>query len=91
MILIALIAVFAGVYRVAPGVVIVLLVCPALAWAITGLSARRRRRDEPMCGMERAVWTIVLTVLIPIGATVMFLFMILVMILFCIIIQIDIT
>jgi hypothetical protein len=90
MILIALIAMFAGTYRVEPGVAIFSLV-PASAWAITGLSARRRLRDEPMCGMERAVWTIVLTVLIPIGAAVMFFFMMLVMMVTCDVLQIDLS
>jgi hypothetical protein len=66
MVLIALIAVFAGIFRTAPGLAIALLVCGLPAWAITEVkAARRRRRDEPMSGMERALWIVALTVLIP--------------------------
>ncbi|MGP0067244.1 MAG: hypothetical protein ACLQGP_27075 [Isosphaeraceae bacterium] len=67
MVLIALIAVFAGIFRAAPGLAIALLVCFLPAWAITSVKAgRRRRRAEPMSGMERALWIIGLTILIPI-------------------------
>ncbi len=67
MVLIALIAVLAGLFREAPGLAIALLVCVLPAWAITEVkAARRRRRAKPMSGMERALWIVALTILIPI-------------------------
>jgi hypothetical protein len=67
MVLIALVAVFAGIFRAAPGLAIALLVCILPAWAITEVgAARRRRRDDPMSRMERALWIVALTIMIPI-------------------------
>src|SRR5947207_13447675 len=66
MVLIALIAVVAGVFRLAPGLGIALLIFALPAWAITEVKARRRhRRNLPMSGMEKTLWIIGLTILIP--------------------------
>ena len=73
MVSIALIAVFAWIFRAAPGVAIALVVWVLPPWAITAVQAdRRRRRAEPMCGLERAVWIVVLTILLPIALFVVF-------------------
>lgn len=67
MVLIAVIAVFAAIFRMAPGLAIALLVCVLPAWAITAMNAaRRRRRGEPMSGAEKVQLIVVLTILIPI-------------------------
>jgi len=67
MVLIAIIAVFAWIFRTVPGLAIGLLVCALPAWAITAVKAgRRRRRDQPMSGTEKVLWIVGLTILIPI-------------------------
>jgi len=67
MVLIAIIAVAAGVIRLAPGLGIVLLISALPAWAIAEVRARRRRhRNQPMSGPEKALWIIGLTILIPV-------------------------
>ena len=67
MILIALIAVFAGIIRAAPGLTIALLVCVLPAWAITAvMAARRRRRAEPMSGVEKMLCIVFMALLMPI-------------------------
>jgi hypothetical protein len=67
MFLIALIAVFAAIFRTAPGVAIALLLCILPAWAITALNAaRRRRRGVPMPRAEKVLLFAALTILIPI-------------------------
>ena len=66
MVLIALAAVIAGLARPAPGLAIALFVCVLPAWAVTDIkAARRRRRNRPMSGLERALWIAGLTILIP--------------------------
>jgi hypothetical protein len=67
MVLIALAAVIAGMARTAPGLAIALLFCVLPAWGFTEIkAARRRRRDNPMSGLERVFWIVGLTILIPI-------------------------
>ncbi len=66
MILTAL-AVFCGISLKAPGLAVALMICAVPAWALTEFkAARRRRQDEPMSGVERALWIVALTILIPI-------------------------
>ena len=44
-----------------------MLVCALPAWAITEMKARRRRRrGESMSGVEKALWIVGLTIVIPI-------------------------
>jgi hypothetical protein len=67
MLLIALIAVFLVVFIAAPPLAIALSVCALPAWAITEAKARnRRRRGEPMSGLEKAMRIVGLTIAIPV-------------------------
>ncbi len=71
MILIAVIGVAMGLFREAPGLAFVLLISVVPALAVTEVKAyRRRRRGEPMSGLERSCWFVGLTILIPILAVV---------------------
>jgi hypothetical protein len=66
MVLTALAAVFCAIAVAAPGLAVALMICALPAWAITAVKAsRRRRRDEPMSGVEQAFWIAGLTILIP--------------------------
>ncbi len=67
MVLIAMVAVFSGLFLAAPGLAVALLVCALPAWGITEAQAyRRRRRGESMSGAEKALRIIGLTILIPV-------------------------
>jgi hypothetical protein len=68
MILIAAIGVAIGTFREAPELAMLLMIYVAPPLIVTELMAyRRRRRGEPMTGLERTAWFLSLTVLIPIG------------------------
>ena len=68
MILIALVAVLLGVWQVAPGLAAMLLFFALPAWGLTEVKAYRRRRGGggSMSGVEKIVWIVSLTFLIPI-------------------------
>jgi hypothetical protein len=67
MVLIALVAVVAGLVRSAPGLGVVLLVCVLPAMIITEIRASRlRRQNLSMSAMEKVLWILGLTILIPV-------------------------
>jgi Flp pilus assembly protein TadB len=67
MVLIALIALFLVVFIAVPPLAIVLLVFALPAWAVTEMSARRRRRrGRSMSGIEKALLIVGLTIGIPV-------------------------
>jgi hypothetical protein len=68
MVLIAMIAVGLAVFQLAPGLGIIWLFFVGPAWAITEVKARRRiyRSLTPMSGIEKALWIMGLTILIPV-------------------------
>jgi hypothetical protein len=67
MVLIAMVAVVTGVFRSAPGLSLVVLISVLPALIVTEIRAsRRRRRNLPMSGMEKALWIMGLTILIPV-------------------------
>ena len=66
MILIAVIGVAVGIFREAPGLAILLLISVVPALIITEIKAyRRRRRGEPMSGLDRLLWVLLLSILVP--------------------------
>ena len=66
MILIALVAVMLGVWQVVPGLSVILFFALP-AWGLTEVKAYRRRRGGgSMSGPEKLIWTVCLTILIPI-------------------------
>jgi hypothetical protein len=67
MLMIAAIAVALALFILVPPLAIVLLISAAPALAITEFIAyRRQRRGEPTSVLQRVVWCVGLTILIPI-------------------------